>query len=390
MKIKKVCEKTGLTDKAIRFYIRSGLVFPKYNENYTGRKSYNFSEEDITRLNQIATLRKYNFSIENIKEIFEDETKIKIIVENRIKKISSEIIDLASQKKDLIKVKEIDPKDVEQLCNILNKDSQMDKAKVPDIDSQAPYKLLYKKNRKVLFFIMTVLIVLGISICILALTLLSSKNLERFFGISDECVISENFLEIDYKDTIYKNLDTEGYMAAEGDILVNEAKTHEHPIMKFFFSEVVYSVDNVKDNELIYLQTDYDYIPSKYYCIESKYVDYIEMIKNFKEEEYYLMKHFANEEYIINLEEEFIGELLQLNKLSNETADCSRLNGDNWLVLISYEENKIFYKEKGEIIYKTEKEKYYYYPYDSETEYVYEIEEKYYPMLDKTFIKIGD
>lgn len=72
-----MCGKTGLTDKAIRFYIRSGLVFPQYNENYTGRKSFNFSEEDITRLNQIATLRRYNFPIENIKEILEDETKIK-------------------------------------------------------------------------------------------------------------------------------------------------------------------------------------------------------------------------------------------------------------------------------------------------------------------------
>ncbi len=52
MKIKEVCAKTGLTDKAIRHYIRNGLVFPVYNENYTGRKSYSFSECDVEHLNQ--------------------------------------------------------------------------------------------------------------------------------------------------------------------------------------------------------------------------------------------------------------------------------------------------------------------------------------------------
>ncbi|MFR5876465.1 MAG: MerR family transcriptional regulator [Eubacterium sp.] len=38
MKIKEVCKRTELTDKAIRTYIRNGLVFPKYDEKYTGRK----------------------------------------------------------------------------------------------------------------------------------------------------------------------------------------------------------------------------------------------------------------------------------------------------------------------------------------------------------------
>lgn len=246
------------------------------------------------------------------------------------------------------------------------------------------------KNKKRLFIIVAVLIVLGISIFVLLNSLFSSKNLERLFGISDECVISGNYLELDYKDTTYKNLDTQGYNAAQRDILVNEAKTQEHPIMKLFFGDILYSIDNVKNNELVYLQTDYDAIPSEYYCIESKYADYIDMIQNFSEEEYYLMKYFANEEYTIDLEKEFIEYLLQLNKLSKETGNYDRTKGDNWLVLISYDKNGIFYKEKGEIIYKSKTEKYYYAAYDRESEYVYEIEEKYYPMLEKAFIKIGD
>ena len=36
MKIKEVCEKTGLTDRAVRFYIENELIHPDYTENYTG------------------------------------------------------------------------------------------------------------------------------------------------------------------------------------------------------------------------------------------------------------------------------------------------------------------------------------------------------------------
>ena len=42
MKIKSVCELTGLTDRTIRYYIEEKLISPLYTENYLGRKTYNF------------------------------------------------------------------------------------------------------------------------------------------------------------------------------------------------------------------------------------------------------------------------------------------------------------------------------------------------------------
>ena len=39
MKIKQVCEQTGLTDRAIRYYIDEGLAAPAYTENYMGRRA---------------------------------------------------------------------------------------------------------------------------------------------------------------------------------------------------------------------------------------------------------------------------------------------------------------------------------------------------------------
>ena len=50
MKIKAVCEATGLTDRTVRYYIEEGLLSPKYTENYLGRKNYDFSQQDIKNL----------------------------------------------------------------------------------------------------------------------------------------------------------------------------------------------------------------------------------------------------------------------------------------------------------------------------------------------------
>lgn len=67
MKIKEVIAKTGLTDRAIRLYIEHGLVTPENQKSYTGRNNYNFTQTDIDCFEQIALLRKADFSLEQIK-----------------------------------------------------------------------------------------------------------------------------------------------------------------------------------------------------------------------------------------------------------------------------------------------------------------------------------
>lgn len=70
MKIKEVCEQTGLTDRAVRYYIEEELITPFYKENYLGRRAFDFSQADADRLGQIAVLRKFGFTIAEIREIF--------------------------------------------------------------------------------------------------------------------------------------------------------------------------------------------------------------------------------------------------------------------------------------------------------------------------------
>ena len=69
MKIKEVITKTGLTDRAIRLYIENGLVTPENQKSYNGRNNYNFTQADIECFEQIALLRKADFSLEQIKTL---------------------------------------------------------------------------------------------------------------------------------------------------------------------------------------------------------------------------------------------------------------------------------------------------------------------------------
>lgn len=91
MKIKEVIEKTGLTDRAIRLYIDEGLAVPSIAENYSGRKSIEFSESDVERLKNIALLRKAGFSVAEIKSLVDDKDTAKGIIENFIAKTEKNI-----------------------------------------------------------------------------------------------------------------------------------------------------------------------------------------------------------------------------------------------------------------------------------------------------------
>lgn len=69
MKIKTVCQQTGLSDRTVRYYIEEGLISPRYTENYLGRKTFDFSPEEVKGLQDIAVLRKFGFSIEDIRRM---------------------------------------------------------------------------------------------------------------------------------------------------------------------------------------------------------------------------------------------------------------------------------------------------------------------------------
>lgn len=82
MKIKTICDLTGLTDRTVRYYIEEELISPAYTENYLGRKSFDFSQEDLDSLKNITVLRRFDFTIAEIRQIILDENESRRIISN--------------------------------------------------------------------------------------------------------------------------------------------------------------------------------------------------------------------------------------------------------------------------------------------------------------------
>lgn len=82
MRMNEACKQTNLTKKAIHYYIDCNLVqIKKLENNY-----YDFSEENIEELKQIAFFRKMGISIETIKKILNSPTALNFfLVEERNK-----------------------------------------------------------------------------------------------------------------------------------------------------------------------------------------------------------------------------------------------------------------------------------------------------------------
>ncbi len=70
MTIKTVCERCGLTKKAVAYYEQRGLIHPAVSEN--GYRS--FSEEDVQRLLHIGVLRALGLSVVEIDRALRGET----------------------------------------------------------------------------------------------------------------------------------------------------------------------------------------------------------------------------------------------------------------------------------------------------------------------------
>lgn len=82
MKIGEVSTLTGLTERTIRFYIQKELIAP-HTEWRSGREYTDFSEEDVSLLKAIATLRELSFSLEEIRTMERTPDAIPSIVAAR-------------------------------------------------------------------------------------------------------------------------------------------------------------------------------------------------------------------------------------------------------------------------------------------------------------------
>lgn len=181
MKIKSVCEATGLSDRAIRYYIDEGLVSPVFTENYLGRRTFDFSDDDINDLSTIATLRKYDFSIPDISTM-----------ERHPEQISEIVARLIARKKDLVGNEEVLIASLEKAAakelgdiSSLAKALQVSELPSPDVNAE-----LSKSNRilRVVHRVLVVILALAPIVCGLVL-LNESIAFHRFPVVSPIFVV---------------------------------------------------------------------------------------------------------------------------------------------------------------------------------------------------------
>lgn len=81
MNFTQVCERSGLDQEAIKFYVSEKLIDPLFPEAHDA-ESAEYAEEDLLRLDAISNLRRLRFSTEDIRKILYDPSKAAGIVLN--------------------------------------------------------------------------------------------------------------------------------------------------------------------------------------------------------------------------------------------------------------------------------------------------------------------
>ncbi len=86
MTISRVCEATGLTKKAVRYYEKAGLVSPQIGAN--GYRQY--SDSLVERLKVVAALRRFGLSVDQTRACLEGEQAMRAQLSRRIEQLRHE------------------------------------------------------------------------------------------------------------------------------------------------------------------------------------------------------------------------------------------------------------------------------------------------------------
>ena len=151
MKMKDVLEQTELTDRAVRLYMENGLVSPTCSENYAGRKNIEFSDEDVTALKNVATLRKAGFSINEIKLLKQGSVPCRKTVAEFIEKTTAKIESDKAVVEKLEAVVMAEDLSIETICESLN--SATEEKEIPESDIKLS---LAEKIEKYFFILVSV------------------------------------------------------------------------------------------------------------------------------------------------------------------------------------------------------------------------------------------
>ena len=207
MKIKEVCKRTGLSERAIRFYVEKGLLTPK-SQVINGRTTMEYGEADIEVLKDIATLRNAEFSIADILAMQSSDEGVCGIIQKHCVELEREQVLREELLQDLKEVAKRDTISWRKLSSILSQkkgDYQWQGMRIPEEESEAfePEKKNFWDGLKgiakcgvLIFFIVLVIFVF-------AYDKHNNKMLTSYFTI-DEVVVEQKWTRgEDYYLSVY-------------------------------------------------------------------------------------------------------------------------------------------------------------------------------------------
>lgn len=178
LRIKEVCKETGLTDKAVRLYINNELIHPDFQEGYNGRKNYNFCEDDVVILKKIALLRRYNFPIQTIKEIIDDNDCISEALEKHLFNTKQTLAESSMVLTNLNNAHDKSVSNIEELCNVLSQNLEPN-----EFDFTKTIKDIWNKIKKKIPLLISV-IILGVIVAIIFLVIITILLTKLFLTFS--------------------------------------------------------------------------------------------------------------------------------------------------------------------------------------------------------------
>ena len=118
MKMKEICARSGLTEKAVRLYCERGLVQPeKYRER--GREYLVFSDRNLRELSVVAELRRVDFSLDEIALMMDCPERCREVLESWKGRVSEQNQRLSRAKELLDAVSDQESLSAEHLAELL-------------------------------------------------------------------------------------------------------------------------------------------------------------------------------------------------------------------------------------------------------------------------------
>ena len=125
----------------------------------------------------------------------------------------------------------------------------------------------------------TVLIVVLVLVGLLPVAVYFTLRCTLGFMGSFDCVIKQDYSQMKLYGKQYVPIVLDGAECELNEKIIEEARVEFAPIIgKLFFSDSVYSVCGCEDLDIVYLQTDYDYPESNYFCLKEKKEYYLDLL----------------------------------------------------------------------------------------------------------------